>query len=78
MKKYTINCKNWSRPSEIMAEPVIADEIFDALCDYYGIDSDDIERGYIQGDNGDIFTDGVGYENTDDDKLVELITITME
>lgn len=80
MKKYTIKCRKWNTgATSIMAEPWFADELFDALCDYYGIDSDDIERGYVPGVVGeDVFADGIGYENTGDEHMVEFITITME
>ncbi len=62
MNKYKINSENWEKPHEIMATDDFVCEIFAALCDYYGIDTDEIHteidnrgvwRAYVKDDNGD-------------------------
>lgn len=49
MKNYIITCSEWKHAEPMQASPALADELFTALCDYYGIDSGDIKktfRGY--------------------------------
>lgn len=53
MEKYTIKNSAWKKTHKIIAEPQVADELFTALCDYYGIDSGNIVKKY-QG-YGDMF-----------------------
>lgn len=46
MKNYEITCTEWKHPEQLMASPKLADELFTALCDYYGIDSGEIKKTY--------------------------------
>ena len=46
MEKFFIICTEWKKPEQLITTPQFANELFTALCDYYGIDSGEIRKEY--------------------------------
>lgn len=71
MEKFFIICTEWKKPEQLITTPQFANELFTALCDYYGIDSGEIRKEYKPGDCTHLIHAVAEYN--DGDKL-EIIT----